>query len=105
MEGISSILSDDADSVSAGLPETGAVMVAEIANRLHDALEVFRCEVGRSKVLNHVVHDKESKLQALLLLTLVALRNDLIAKSLNEWIDELLVRLEEDAHQFSSGDL
>ena len=49
-------------------------------------------------MLNHVVHDKQSKLQALLLLTLVTLRNDLIAKSLNEWIDELHMRLEEDAH-------
>ena len=98
MECISRILSDDADSVSTGLPETGAVIVAKIANSLHDALEVFRCEVGRSKVLNHVVHDKESKLLALLLLTRVEWRNHLIAKSLNEWIDELLMRLEEDAH-------
>ena len=41
LECITGILSDDADSVSAGLPETGAVMIAEIANRLNDALEVF----------------------------------------------------------------
>ena len=49
-------------------------------------------------MLNHVVHDKESKLQALLLLALVACRNHLIAKSLNERVYELLVGLEEDAH-------
>ena len=41
MECVSGILSDDADAVSTGLSETGAVMVAEIANRLNDALEVF----------------------------------------------------------------
>ena len=49
-------------------------------------------------MLNHVVHDKESKLQALLLLTLIASRNHLIAKSLNKWVHELLMSLEEDTH-------
>ena len=49
-------------------------------------------------MLNHVIHDKQSKLQALLLLTLVAGRNDLMAKSLNERGYEWLMRLEEDAH-------
>ena len=49
-------------------------------------------------MLNHVVHDKESKLKSLLLLTLVACRDHLIAKTLNEWVNELLVGLKEDAH-------
>ena len=49
-------------------------------------------------MLNHVVHDEESKLQALLLLALIACRNHLIAESLNEWINESLVSLEQDAH-------
>ena len=41
LECISGVLSDHANSVSTGLSETGTVVVAEVANRLHDALEVF----------------------------------------------------------------
>ena len=49
-------------------------------------------------MLNHIVHNEKSKLQTLLLLALIASWDHLIAKSLNEWVNELLVGLEEDAH-------
>ena len=58
-------------------------MVAEATDSLNHLLEVFRREVRRSEVLNHIIDDEEGELQALLLIALEALRDDLGAELSN----------------------
>ena len=80
-------------------------MAGESTDSLHDALEVLRRKVCRSQVLNHVVEDEECELEALLLVAAEAVRDDLVAQTLHETLNRLLVRLEEGTHELSCGDL
>ena len=64
LEGISRVLSNHSDSVGGGLTKCGAIVLGLTADGLNDLLEVLGAEVGGSKVLNEVVKDEQSELQA-----------------------------------------
>ena len=59
---ITRMLSNRTDSVGRCLTERGTIVASKSANGLHDTLEVFRREVRRSEVLNHIIDDEESEL-------------------------------------------
>ena len=69
-------------------------MAGEAADGGNDLLEVSRGEVGRSKMLNHIVKNEESNLESLLLSGSEALRDDLIAEFGDKTLHELAVSLE-----------
>lgn len=56
-------------------------------------------------MLNHIIKDEESKLEALLLGASEASRDDLVAEALDEGTNEVLVSLEQGAHKLSGSDL
>ena len=68
-ECVSSILSDNTNTIRSSLSQTCTLTSCKLANRCHNLLEVFSAEVGWSKVLNHIVKNENSKLQALLVST------------------------------------
>lgn len=62
-----SVRGNDSNTIRRSLTEAGRLMGAEIADTIHNSHEILLGEVARSKVLNHVVEDEESKLVAFLL--------------------------------------
>lgn len=56
-------------------------------------------------MLNHVIKDEKSKLEAFLLIAGEALRNDFITELLDKSRHERLVSLEEASHELGSSDL
>ena len=87
------------------MSECGTIVARETTDCLDNALEVFRGEVRGSQVLNHVIEDEESELEALLLTAAEAARDDLVAKALNKTGDRLSMSLHKSAHKLSSRDL
>ena len=105
LEVITSVLCNDTNTVGGGLSESGAVVAGETADGLNHLLEVCSREVRGSEVLNHIIEDEQSELEALLLLASEASGDDFIAKSEDKLCNIVSVGLHEDAHEFGSANL
>ena len=104
-EGSTSVLGNDSNTVGRGLSKSGTSVAREATDSSDDALEVLRGEVSGSQVLNHVIEDEESELEALLLTAAEAAGNDLVTKACNKSCDVISVSLEKAAHKLSSRNL
>ena len=87
------------------MSKSGTSVAREATDSSDDALEVLRGEVSGSQVLNHVIEDEKSELEALLLTAAEAAGNDLVTKACNKSCDVISVSLEKAAHKLSSRDL
>lgn len=98
LEGVARVLSNNTDPVRRSLSQGSAIMIRIPADCTDDVLEICLIEIGWPQVLHHIVKDEKGKFLAFLLETSEAVWNDLIAKSLHQTTDTLLVRLEQLAH-------